>query len=192
MEPGGVDAKVRALVASGDVAGAATVALRALGPEVLPHLRSLLRDESAAADAFSRFSEKLWTGLPSFRFSASLRTWAFRIATHAAFDVRAEAWHRRRRRLATSEAARLAAEAGTGAAIRAERQRRTLEALRVALPLEERSLLALRVDRELSWEQVAEVLSAEGAPVDVAALMKRYERLKARLSSLARDMGLLD
>ena len=50
----------------------------------------------------------------------------------------------------------------------------------------------LRLDRDLSWREVATVMSAEGEPVDEAALRKRFERVKARLAQRAREEGLLE
>lgn len=178
------DGRVRELVEQGDVRAAATEAIARLGPEVLRYVRALLRDEDMAADAFSDFAENLWKNLPSFRWSGSLRTWAFKIATRAAFDVQQEAWRRRRRRLASSEASRLAAQVWSTAA-RVERQQQWLDAVRESLSVEERALLTLRVDRELSWQEVAEALSAEGESVEAAAVAKRFERLKERLAAVA-------
>jgi RNA polymerase sigma-70 factor (ECF subfamily) len=66
-----------------------------------------------------------------------------------------------------------------------------LARLREALEPEERTLLILRLDREMSWNEVAEVLSGEGDPVDAAAVRKRFERVKDRLAKLAREQGLL-
>lgn len=66
-----------------------------------------------------------------------------------------------------------------------------LARLRSALDPEERTLLVLRLDRELSWNEVAEVLSSEGEPLDSAAVRKRFERVKAKLAKLAREQGLL-
>jgi RNA polymerase sigma-70 factor, ECF subfamily len=192
MDDAELEARVRALAAAGGGDGGATAAIRALGPAVLRYLRSLLRDEDEAREAFSAWAEKLWHGLAAFRWDASLRAWAFRLAHNAAANLRDEAWRRHRARLATGEASRLADEVRTRTAVRVERQRQALDALRESLTLDERSLLALRVDQELSWADIAEVLAAEGERVDPATLMKRFERLKARLARLARDEGLLE
>jgi RNA polymerase sigma-70 factor (ECF subfamily) len=48
----------------------------------------------------------------------------------------------------------------------------------------------LRIDQRLAWEEVAAVMSADGAPIEAGALRKRFERLKARLAKLAQDEGL--
>jgi RNA polymerase sigma-70 factor (ECF subfamily) len=70
-------------------------------------------------------------------------------------------------------------------------RRERLARLREELPLEERALLVLRVGRNLEWHEVSAVLAAEGREVSVVALRKRFERLKRRLASLARERGLL-
>ncbi len=71
-------------------------------------------------------------------------------------------------------------------------RRAGLARLRALLEPEDQTLLTLRVDRELEWEEVATVLSGEGEPVTPVALRQRFTRLKARLKELARDEGLLD
>jgi RNA polymerase sigma-70 factor (ECF subfamily) len=191
QEPGELSVeRIQALVRDGDVSQAATEALRSLGPEILRFLRSVLRDEEDAADAFSIFAENLWKGLAGFRGASSLRTWAFRIAWNAALTMRNDAWHRRGRRFETGEASQLAEEIRTKTVVRVERQRSALEKLRDRLSAEDQSLLSLRLDRQFSWEEIAEILSSEGAPVQALTLMKRFERLKKRLAEMVREEGL--
>ena len=180
------ETRVQQLIDAGDVSGGATEALRALGPEILRFLRSVLRDEEDAADAFSQFAENLWKGLSSFRGQSSLRTWAFRVAWNSAMNLRNDAWHRHGRRFATGEASQIAEEIRTKTVVRVARQRDELEKLREALSAEDQSLLALRLDREFSWEEIAEILSAGGEPVQALTLMKRFERLKKRLTEMVR------
>jgi RNA polymerase sigma-70 factor, ECF subfamily len=182
---------VQRLVDAGDTNGAATQALLALGPEILRFLRSVLRDEEDAADAFSHFAERLWRGLSSFRGQSSLRTWAYRIAHHSALSLRSDAWHRRGQRFATGEASLIAETIRTKTAVRVERQRSALDKLREALSPEDQSLLALRLDRGFSWEEVADVLSGEGQRVQPLTLMKRFERIKKRLAEMVQK-GKLD
>lgn len=184
------EARIRALLSSGDVRGAATEAMRGFGPKIFGYLRSVLRDDTDAGDAFSLFGENLWRGIGTFRGESSFRTWAYRVAWNAALAVRDEAWRRHGRRLETGEASHLAAEIRTTAA-RVERQRTALDTLRDALTPEEQTLLHLRIDQTLSWDDIALVLGADGAPVESATLRKRFERLKERLAVLARERGLV-
>jgi RNA polymerase sigma-70 factor (ECF subfamily) len=76
-------------------------------------------------------------------------------------------------------------------AVELERQTGALERLRAQLEPEEQTLLTLRVDRQLSWREVADILAEEGATVDEAALRKRFERLKDKLARAAREGGLI-
>jgi len=176
-----------AALRAGDERGAATEAIRGYGPRVLGYLVQLLRDQDDAADAFGLFAEQLWKGLPRFERRSSLKTWAFKVAWSAAMHVKDDAWRRLGRPLRSSEASRLADDIRTSTAVKLERQRRELEELREALTPEEQTLLVLRLDQKLGWDEVAEVLSQDGQPVDPAALRKRYERLKARLAEMVRS-----
>ena len=103
--------------------------------------------------------------------------------------VREDAWRRLREGLPSSAASHLAEEVRTNTALRLETMRQELEVLRAELTAEDQTLLSLRLDQELSWEEVAEVLSIEGRLVDAATLRKRYERIKARLAAIVRERG---
>jgi RNA polymerase sigma-70 factor (ECF subfamily) len=171
---------------------AAERAIRGYGPEILGYLNRILGSRGDAADAFSLFAEQLWKGLPGFAARSSLRVWAYQIAWRAALRVRSEAWGKRRERFPTSMASRIAGDvlSRTPAAVEAESAQ--LAKLRAALDAEEQSLLVLRLDRNLSWREVAEVMAAEGLAVDEVALRKRFERIKAKLADLARADGLVE
>jgi RNA polymerase sigma-70 factor, ECF subfamily len=188
-----VEERIQERLAAGDLRGAATEAIRGLGPQILRYLGSVLHDDADVKEAFGCFAESLWRGLPSFQHRSSFRTWALRLAWNSALDVRNEAWRRRGRRFQTGEMSALAAEVQTTSSAREAEHRVALDRLRAALTPEERALLALRVDQELPWIDVAEVLSPRGGPtITPATLMKRYERLKERLGRLAREQGLLE
>ncbi len=184
-----IDHEVAALLERGAQDEAATAALAALGPAVLGYLASL-HEEDDARDVFSSFAEDLWRGLPGWRREASLRAWAFRLAWHASARWRRDLWRKRGERLPTSAASRLAASIATSRMPGGRKD--ALRRLREALEPEERTLLVLRLDQELEWDEVAEVLSADGAPVEAATLRKRFERIKDRLARLALEQGLLE
>lgn len=184
------EARIREALARGDVDAASAEAIRGLGPEILGYLTRVLGAPDDAADAFSLFSERLWRGMRGYEGRASVRVWAYRVAWSAAMRVAGDGWRRRRERLRTSMASRIAAEVLTRTPLRGGAPD-PLDALRGALRPEERSLLVLRVDRRLSWREIAEVMREDGVAVDEAALRKRFERVKARLGELARAQGLL-
>jgi RNA polymerase sigma-70 factor, ECF subfamily len=193
MNPGmTLDARVQALLAAGRSGDAAALAIRELGPQVLGYVSSLLRSESDAREVFAQFAEDLWKGLPGFRGEASLRGWAYRIAWHAAARYARDPYRQRGRRLDTGEASAVAAEILSTHGDDAWRADR-MAALRARLAPDEQTLLILRVNRGLSWREVALVLATDGQPpATEAALRKRFERLKDKLGKAARDEGLLE
>jgi RNA polymerase sigma-70 factor (ECF subfamily) len=186
MPHASLEDRVRELLSLRDQRSAADAAIRGLGPAIIRYMRSSLRDEALAADAFSEFAEDLWQGLQQFRGDASLKTWAYRLAWHAVLRVRNDAWQRRRRPLGDSPASVLAEQVRTKTPQKRERRARALDALRARLSLEDQSLLALRIDQGLPWADIALVVAASGTPVEVDALMKRFQRLKERLAEAAR------
>ncbi len=78
-----VEAGVLALLEAGKTRDAASAALRAYGPAVFGYLSKLL-DPDDALEAFQRWAEDLWRGLPGFHRECRLRLWAFRLAYRVA------------------------------------------------------------------------------------------------------------
>jgi RNA polymerase sigma-70 factor (ECF subfamily) len=189
-----VEARCLEALDRGDQAGAATVVVRGYGPQLLGYLCSVLRSEADASEVFSMFSEDLWRGLAGFRRECPLRVWCYRLAWHAAARFLRDPYRGRGRRLETNELSRLVQEVRSSVFLGRDQARQaTLDRLRAGLAPDERALLVLRLDRGLSWSEVALVLAEElGAAVDEVALRKRFERLKDRLAVQARQEGLLE
>jgi RNA polymerase sigma-70 factor (ECF subfamily) len=187
-----LEAKVADLLDAGDLRAAANEAVRGYGQPVLLYLVKLLQNHDAAEEVFARASEKLWRGLPEFRRESTISTWFHRIAWNAARDYRMEARHRRERQAASDELDAAVADVRTATKQYLKTATRDAFAkLREALDVEDRSLLVLRVERDLPWKEIAIVMSERGRQVDERALRKRYERLKARLKRLAKAEGLI-
>ena len=178
------------LLAKGDLRGGIAQVMNDLGPSVYGLLKTLLRkEEDAAEEAFSLFAENLCRYAGTYRGDAPLKAWVYALARNAAVTVTRDGWRKRGRRLETKEAEQLAEDVRTRSALRRERQSSVLDALRDTLDLDEQTLLALRIDEKLPWEDVARVMSSDGTPVDSQAVRKRFERLKARLGEDARRLG---
>jgi len=187
-----VDALVATLLAERDYRSAAEAVMREYGPGIRGLLLTIFRrNPDAAEEAFSLFAENLWRHIDGFRGEASIRTWVYCVARNAAVSVTREGWRRLGRHLETEDAERLAEEVRTRSAVRLERQSTALMALRDALDLDEQTLLTLRLDERLAWEEIAQIMSSDGEPVDAATMRKRFERLKAKLGELARSQGLI-
>ncbi|HSM91686.1 MAG TPA: sigma-70 family RNA polymerase sigma factor [Anaeromyxobacteraceae bacterium] len=183
-----LELRVRHQLSTGHADAAATSVIELLGPGVLRYLCSLLPEDDAC-DAFSEFQQCLWRGLPRFRWECPLRAWAWRLAWHAAVRCMRDGYRRRREPL-SPELAESSPAPGTGTAW-LEGRSEQLEALGEELGARDRTLLALRLGRNLAWEQVAAAFAAEGEAISAAALRKRFERLKERLAGMARARGLV-
>jgi RNA polymerase sigma-70 factor (ECF subfamily) len=189
--PDEVESRVYALLDAGDAREAASVAIRGYGPTIFGYLSRLL-DPDDALDVFQQWAEDLWKGLPGFRRECRLRTWSFKLAHHAASRFHRAAYQARRERLPSSAASRLAASVAQSSAMAGAARREQLRKLEAELSADERALLHLRHDRDLSWDEIGEILSADGPAVNAPALRKRYERIKEKLGRLAKDAGLLE
>ncbi|HUS32694.1 MAG TPA: sigma-70 family RNA polymerase sigma factor [Kofleriaceae bacterium] len=187
-----VDSALEQLLAAKQFEQATVVAIQTLGPQVLGYLTAILGDHERARDVFSVFSEDLWSGLPGYRGDGSFRAWVYRIARNAALRTVRDPYWRRGRRLATEEHSALAAavRSTTKAHARPSADAK-LARLRSALTPDEHALLILRVDRDLSWSEIASALTTGKRKPDEAALRKRFERLKAKLRRLAEAEGML-
>jgi len=183
--------RIQEHLARGDAREAATAAIEAFGPAIWRYLRAIVKDEDDARDVFQLFAEDVLRGMPKFRGESSVRTWSYRLAWCAASRYRRDAFRRNRQTLASRDVSRLAARL-TSRMTPGGGKRQALERLRAQLDPADQTLLVLRIDQELSWDEVADVLSAAGNPVTPAALRKRYERLRETLARLAREEGLLE
>jgi len=176
---------------------AATLALQAYGPEVYGFLVGLMGNEAEAAETFSQVGEDLWRGLPSFGLRCSVRTWLYLLARHAAARFRRSPWNRGARTGDSALDAQLAlARSRTPDWARTE-AKDVLRTLRSELAPDDQVLLVLRLDRRLSWNDVALVtLGSEDAEAgavqrEAARLRKRFQVLKDELRTRAAGLGLL-
>lgn len=167
---------------AGDHPGVVALAIKRYGSELYGFLRGLTRDRVRADDLFAITCERLWRFLPAFRWDSTLRVWAYAIARN---EFLRDA---RRPRRETSLEALSEAELVTHPDIEDTEDRDRFARLRAQLAPDDHVLLGLRVDREMSWTEIAKVLSGEGAEArDAAMLRKRYERLKSRLKDMLHD-----
>ncbi len=192
-----LEAEIRCLAEGARYEEAATRALKGYGAELLGFLHAVLEDPGAADEVFSVTCEKAWKGLRTFRFESTFRTWVYGVARNVARD-RWRAQRRRRQRFdgleENSHAGRIAAQVRSTTAVHLRTQTKTeLRRLRDALPPDDRMLLVLRIDRDMSWTEIANVLATEAStPDDIrresARLRKRYERVKAKLTEQLRGL----
>ena len=200
-DPETIERTIRAFCDAGDRDQAATFLVQSYGREIFRFLLSRLDDEHASSEVFSQFTEDLWKGLAGFRWQCPARVWSYTLARHAASRYIADARKRRAREAPLSRAGPLSAleqkiRTATLSAVRSEVKSRFAE-LRDRLPLDDQTLLILRVNRRLGWKEIAQVMTdpEEGAdsPSDAvldreaARLRKRFQLVKQKLRDMATE-----
>lgn len=193
---------LRELCEAGDFTGATTRFIESYGPEVLRFLMGRLRSESDAWEVFSVFCEDLWRGLPGFAWRSTARAWAYAVARHAQHRFLASP-HRRAERNLELPGSRDLSDAIDRIRTSTELYRRTdvkdrFRQLRERLDEEDQLILILKVDRGLSWLEIASALGpleAEPSDADLkreaARLRKRFQLVKKKLRGWAEEEGLL-
>jgi RNA polymerase sigma-70 factor, ECF subfamily len=197
--PDDMDAELRALVEGGDLPGAATRFMQQHGGDILAFLAVRFQNRSDASEVFSTFTEDFWRGLEEFQWRTSLRSWAYTVARNAAnrylrsrSRARAHLVH-----LDRTPDCPQAPRSVTAPYLRTEVKRR-MRVLRDQLPVEDQTLLVLRIDKGLSWSELAVIMSGEGEALSeadtarwAARLRQRFTTVKRRLLALAREEGLV-
>jgi len=189
----GFEGRVRKLLDEQRAHEAAAEVVRRYGAELRSYLVHVLRDATAADDAFSECAEQIWRSLASFAGESSVRAWAYGVAWHSAMRVLRDPFRRRGRQLDTGELSGIVAAVRTETPVYQQTgPKDAIDELRASLTPDERALLVLRLDRKLAWSEVASALRDEsGSDVSEATLRKRFERIKAQLRALAERKGLL-
>jgi RNA polymerase sigma-70 factor (ECF subfamily) len=186
---------------AGQLERAATLVLRGYGPEILGFLLHRLEDDTRASEAFAMFAEDLWLALPGLVLSATMRAYAYALARNAAHRLLGRQVRKERLGVPLSDARVCSKVANEVRASTLPHLKTTIKAqvaeLRGKLSEEEQTLLTLRVDRELSWPEIA-IVYADGAALDqetllreAARLRKRFEATKLKLRRLAEAAGML-
>lgn len=193
-----VEGAIREAHRRGELSRAVRTGLERYRAEVFSFLCARLGSESDAYEVFAQMTEDLWRGIEEFRWESSFRTWLYTLARHAAARFERCPANQGARRQPLSQVP-------DAAAVERSRTRRYLRtevkdrfaALRASLTPDEQTLLVLRVDRGLSWEEVARVLG-DGDPDqatlrrEATNLRQRFRKLRQRLRERASAEGLLD
>lgn len=192
---------IRAAFDAGRMQDATTAVLSVYGDEILSFIHSRLRDRVDSDEAFSMFAEDLWSGLPSFGWRSSIRTWAYTLARNATIRYASTNDRRAHKNLPLSCPGAVAALVqrvrDTTECYKRTAVKDHFRALREQLDLEDQTLLILRVDRNLSWRELAQTLSGsvdlDEATIEreSARLRKAFERVKRELKRLSEEQGLL-
>lgn len=181
-----VEARIRASCDQKAYEQAATIALDAYGSELMGYLVALLRNAADADDVFATFSESLWRGLPTFRWGSSLRTFAYTIARNAWLKHRRDPRNTRHDPLPPSAEAIAARERSRTATYLRTETKDKIAALRAELDPDDQTLLILRVNRQLAWNDIAKIMADD--PIDDSEAAKRATALRKRFERLKKDL----
>jgi RNA polymerase sigma-70 factor (ECF subfamily) len=192
-----LEERLRAMGTGGDVSGTATLGIQGYGSEVFGFLLNMLNDRTDAEEVFQQACVDLWLGLGAFRWQSSFRTWAYSVAHNAGLRHRK---NQRRCMVQLSDCPELEQAARTATAPFAKTEvKAAIHRLRERLDTEERALLVLRIDRNMSWSEVATAVTSPDACLDERAraqaaqsVRQRFHRLKAKLKEMAEAEGLLE
>lgn len=180
------EARIRAEHEAGNLTEAASLALGTYGPELLGYLVAVLRDRQRAGDVFSDLSEMMWSALPRFEWRSSMRTWLYVLARRA-IARHLRTGKRQPGGKPISQVTEIADRVRTQTLphLRTEVKDRFAE-IRAELATEDQMLLVLRIDRELSWKDIARVFADDD--VDDATLARESARLRKRFQLLKDDL----
>ncbi len=192
-----VEAVVRARWEQGAFDKAVEAALEGYGSEVFGFLVTRARDEDAAGDMFSQACEDLWRTMESFQWRCSMRTWMYKLARSAASRYERSPANRAGRKLRLSQVSEVAdrIRSRTMDHLRTE-VKDEFTRLREELTVDDQTLLTLRVDRGLDWNEVARVFADEELDDEEltrasARLRQRFKKVKDKLRERAIATGLI-
>lgn len=186
-----LDTELRELVKQGEIDRATDRALRAYGPELIGWLCAISPNEADAYDAFSWMSEELWKSLRRYQGGCSMRAWCYMLARQGAARVRTRQGQRVEDPISSlSSIVQTAGQIWSTTRREQTRNEVIYTEIRQSLDAEDQMLLVLRVDRDLSWREIAIVMLGDTTSEDeltrkAAALRKQFERMKDYLRGLA-------
>ena len=198
--------RVLGLIASGDIKKAAVMALYGDGENdgqdghghhIYAWLRGVMKDDHDADEVFNEFFLAVFEDIGSYRGDGPLKSWLYRVARNTAHTFWRNRNQRREVPLGVDDEVIQKARTSTK-----EWKKSTVkdafQLLRLELSEEEQTLLILRVDRDMDWEDVARVFidvnestPSDALPKEVNRLKQQFSRVKKKLKKLAIERKLL-
>ena len=199
-EPTTLERRIRRHHERSELKEAATAAIEGFGPEILGFLVAVVRDKALAGEVFAQFCEELWSRLAAFHWKASFRPWLYGLAWMAWQRLRREPHFRKT--ISLPEEPEITAAEERVRTVELARSESALDEgvarLRQSLDPEDQALLILRIDRRMSWEEIATVMISSEEARDVAAIgrkaafvQERFSLVTANLKQLAREKRLI-
>ena len=157
----------------------------------------------SALDCKDRLPRCRASAIATLGWRCSIRAWSYTLARHAASHHVREARRRRVRQLplsALGPPSQVADKLRSSTLQSARNEVKSeLVKLRERLPLDDQTLLILRVNRRLSWPEIAQIMLQDGTKAEQSSLdreavrlRKRYQMAKDKLRKMAREAGLIE
>lgn len=192
--------RIRQEHVGGNIRGAIALAIEGYGAEMNGFLLGRADSADDAAEAYCMFEDDLLAQLKGFEWRSSFRTWAYKVAHHALAR-----FHKGAARRATRETSLMSHQEvlAKSRSLTAEWAKTSVKdafrELRRKLSEEDQTILILRVDRELAWRDIAEVIGqidTDAAPpaalkIETNRIKKRFERARNELRRIAIEQGLI-
>jgi RNA polymerase sigma-70 factor, ECF subfamily len=150
-------------------------------PGVVRVVYRMCGDTALAEDATQEAFIRAWVNLPSFQPSAPLRSWLYRIALNAAFDI----LRRKSEESLEEDRFEMIPDQSVSpevALVEKERVALVQQAMK-SLPEASRSVLVLREYGELSYQEIAKVLD-----IPVGTVMSRLNYARTRLREILKGV----
>src|SRR6476469_4962307 len=127
--------------------------------ELLGTLYYLVGNLEDARDALQEAFIKCWRHQAEVGQVENLKAWIFRVALNAGRDIRETAWRRKRQGLPEDESMLISRHDGPVAIVEHDERLARLRAALKKLRPEEQEVFLLRQNGELTYEEIAEMLS---------------------------------
>lgn len=195
-----LEARLRELLAAGEDNAAVSLVIERLGPKLRGFIHAVMLDHGAAEEVWADVTLDIYRGLGSWQRERPILPWCLGVSRNACRRY----W--RGQRSARRKGQTIPSQGWTFSQPQPVRTptpiwkttpaRRALDVLRASLTPDERTLLILRVDKQLPWREVTAVMHPEldgsaSLARREAALRKRFERTLTRLRTLARQRGFI-
>jgi RNA polymerase sigma-70 factor, ECF subfamily len=182
-----LESEIRELCLQRNFREASHKALSEYGAEILGWLVSVVPNQQIAEDICQDFCLAFWHALPGFEWKSSLRVWTYSLARY----TRNRYYRDKHRKRQPESLSQFESELSVGLStilsrMYQEQRLSQLAQLRRQLSEDEQTLLILRVDRELSFREIGEVMDWEEATA-----RKNFQYAKSKLTKLAKEAKLI-
>jgi DNA-directed RNA polymerase specialized sigma24 family protein len=181
-----VEAEVRAILSTGDEAGAAAAALRSHGDEVFGFLLGVLDSGADAGAVYAGVGARVRRELGRFGWRCSLRTWMYAVSRR---EVERHARRSQETTVVNSLAPVILSDETTTLPARYMGLAAAIAALRSRLAPDDRALLILRLDRGLDLGELA--VTELGETASPGDLRREAERIRGQLRRIRDDLARL-